>query len=74
MLKKKADEIIKTMKSADYDVREIDPFDEQAPFAVARCEPSPYVTRVKLMWHAMREEIIPIFPEAPKAKKDITLI
>jgi hypothetical protein len=23
------------------------------------------------MWHAMREEIIPIFPEAPKAKKDI---
>jgi len=66
-----ADEIIETMKSADYDVREIDPFDEQAPFAVATREPSPYVTRVKLMWHAMREEIIPIFPEAPKAKTDI---
>jgi len=59
------------MKSADYDVREIDPFDEQAPFAVARCEPSPYVTRVKLMWHAMREEVIDNFPEAPKKKTDI---
>ncbi len=66
-----ADEIIETMKSADYDVRDNDPFDEQAPFAVATREPSPYVTRVKLMWHAMREEIIPIFPEAPKARKDI---
>ena len=66
-----ADEIIKTMKSADYDVRETDPFDEQAPFAVATREPSPYVTRVKLMWHAMRDKIIPIFPEAPRAKKNI---
>lgn len=66
-----ADEIIKTMKSADYDVREIDPFNEQATFTVATREPSPYVTRVKLMWHAMREEIIPIFPEAPKVRRDI---
>ena len=66
-----ADQIIETMKSADYDVRESDPFEEPAPFAVATREPSPYVTRVKLMWHAMREEIIPIFPEAPKAEKDV---
>ncbi len=66
-----ANEIIDTMKKAGYDVRENDPFEEQSPFAVGTREPSPYVTRVKLMWHAMREEVIDIFPEAPKKKTDI---
>ncbi|MBL4820462.1 MAG: Fic family protein [Gammaproteobacteria bacterium] len=66
-----ADEIIKTMKSAGYDVRENDPFEEQAPFVMGTREPSPYVTRVKLMWHTMREEVIDIFPEAPKKKTNI---
>jgi len=66
-----ANEIIDTMKKAGYDVRENDPFEEQAPFAVGAREPSPYVTRVKLMWHAMREKVIDIFPEAPKKKTDI---
>ena len=66
-----ANEIIDTMKKAGYDVRENDPFEEQSPFAVGTREPSPYVTRVKLMWHAMREEVIDIFPEAPKKKTNI---
>lgn len=66
-----ANEIIDTMKKAGYDVRENDPFEEQAPFAVGTREPSPYVTRVKLMWHAMREEVIEIFPDAPKKKTNI---
>jgi len=66
-----ANEIIDTMKKAGYDVRENDPFEEQTPFAIGTREPSPYVTRVKLMWHAMREEVIDIFPEAPKKKTDI---
>lgn len=66
-----ANEIIDTMKKAGYDVREDDPFEEQAPFAVGAREPSPYVTRVKLMWHAMREEVIDNFPEAPKKKTNI---
>jgi hypothetical protein len=66
-----ASEIIDTMKKAGYDVRENDPFEEQAPFAIGTREPSPYVTRVKLMWHAMREEVIDIFPEAPKKKTNI---
>jgi hypothetical protein len=65
------DEVIKTMKSAGYDVRENDPFEEQTPFVVGTREPSPYVTRVKLMWHAMREEVINIFPKAPKKKTNI---
>ena len=66
-----ANEIIDTMKKAGYDVRENDPFEGQAPFVVVGREPSPYVTRVKLMWHAMREEVIDIFPEAPKKKTNI---
>lgn len=66
-----ANEIIDTMKKAGYDVRENDPFEEQAPFAVGTREPSPYVTRVKLMWHAMRDEVIEIFPDAPKKKTNI---
>ncbi len=66
-----AEDIVNTMKKAGYDVREADPFEEQAPFAVGAREPSPYVTRVKLMWHAMREEVINNFPEAPKKKTNI---
>ena len=66
-----AQEIIDTMKKAGYDVRENDPFEEQTPYAVGTREPSPYVTRVKLMWHAMRDEITDIFPAAPKTKTNI---
>ena len=68
---KVAQEIVDTMKKAGYDVRENDPFEEPAPFLIATREPSPYVTRVTLMWHAMREEVIDIFPEAPKKKINI---
>jgi hypothetical protein len=66
-----AQDIIDTMKSAGYDVRENDPFEEPAPFAVGARELSPYVTRVTLMWHAMREEVMNNFPEAPKKKTNI---
>lgn len=61
-----ADEITGTMKGAGYDVREIDPFDRPAPFTVSAREPSPYVTRTRLMWHDMREQIIPLFPLSPE--------
>jgi hypothetical protein len=66
-----AQDIIDTMKSAGYDVRENDPFEEPAPFAVRARELSPYVTRVTLMWHAMREEVMNNFPEAPRKKTNI---
>ncbi len=66
-----AQEIIDTMKKAGYDVRENDPFEERAPYAIGTREPSPYVTRVKLMWHAMRDEVKDNFPEVPKKKTNI---
>jgi hypothetical protein len=61
-----ADDILSTMKSAGYDARESDPFQKPAPFMLTTREPSPYVTRTRLMWHEMREKIIPLFPAPPK--------
>jgi hypothetical protein len=61
-----ADEILSTMKSAGYDARESDPFEKPAPFAFTAREPSPYVTRTRLMWHEMREKVVPLFPAPPK--------
>ncbi len=66
-----ADEILRTMKSASYDVRETDPFRKPAPFTFTAREPSPYVTRTRLMWHEMREKIIPLFPTPPKTASEI---
>lgn len=66
-----ADEILSTMKSATYTVREIDPFEKPAPFTLTAREPSPYVTRTRLMWHEMRARIIPLFPAAPKVAGEI---
>lgn len=60
-----ADDIVKTMKSAGYDVRENDPFEEPSPLIFSPRERSPYVNRLKLMWQDMREPIIKHFPEAP---------
>jgi hypothetical protein len=62
-----ADDILNTMKSAGYTVRETDPFERPAPFTLAAREPSPYITRTRLMWQEMRGKVIPLFPAAPKA-------
>ena len=65
-----ADEILGTMKSAGYDVRETDPFDTPAPFTLSTRAPSPYVTRTRLMWQEMRDQLIPIFPVPPESAVD----
>lgn len=65
-----ADEILKGMDAAGYAVRESDPFEQPAPFAMPARECSPYVTRVRLMWRAMRDSVIEAFPAAPKAAID----
>jgi len=66
-----ADEIIDTMRSAGYEVRENDPFETQIPAALAAQEQSPYVNRIRLMWQAMRGQIIERFPIAPGLPKNI---
>jgi hypothetical protein len=60
-----ADELLKTMKAAGYDVRETDPFTEKTPIELDAREKSPYVNRIRLMWHEMRKDIIGIFPKSP---------
>jgi len=60
-----ADEIVKTMAAAGYNVRETDPFGEGAPMVLPARERSPYVNRIRLMWQAMRGPVIERFPQAP---------
>lgn len=59
-----ANDIQKTMKSAGYDVREVDPFEQKTPITLSTRERSPYVNRIRLMWHEMRKEVIAVFPKS----------
>ena len=63
--KKVAEEIVKTVQSADYNVKETDPFETSAPAVFSTKERSPYVNRIRLMWNEMRDIVIKNFPEAP---------
>ncbi len=65
-----ADEIVETMKSAGYDVRELDPFmPEQKPTFL---EPgiAPVAGRIKALWDSLRAPVLEIFPKPPGLPKD----
>lgn len=63
--KKIADNLLKTMKSAGYDIREQDPFAEKLDTNVLnKREKSPFVNRIKLMWNQMRPVVLDHFPKA----------
>jgi len=66
-----ANEIIAGMKSADYNVREDDPFKERLPAILDTRETSPYVNRIKLKWQQMRNSVIEKFPKSTGLPKDI---
>lgn len=65
-----ADGILKTMKSAGYDIREADPFQTELQIKLSTRPKSPYANRIKLMWQQMRASIIDIFPKAPGSPPD----
>ena len=65
-----ADEIINTMKSLGYDIREEDPFKDRSSIEYSRIT-SPYVMRLKLMWNKMREVVISNFRESKHTHTDI---
>lgn len=66
-----ADEIIKTMKAATYDVRESDPYEAQQTFVALRATTAaPVVARMHAMWESMRGAIHKTFPKAPGRPKD----
>ena len=66
-----ADDIVKTMQTADYDIREKDPFESTINLILPAREQSPYVNRIYLMWQQMREPILKQFPAAPGRPSDI---
>lgn len=65
-----ADDIINTMKSLGYDIREEDPFTDRTSIAYTRAT-SPYAIRLKLMWSSMREVVISNFPKSIKVYTDV---
>ncbi|MEO0442913.1 MAG: Fic family protein, partial [Pseudomonadota bacterium] len=66
-----ADNILQTMRSAGYNVRESDPFETASPVTLSKREQSPYVNRMKLMWQTMRGVVIDHFPAPLKQAVDI---
>ena len=65
-----ADEIVRTMKRAGYDVREVDPFAPEQTFGTLAVAVSPIVGRMQAMWESMRGIVIENFPKAPGLPKD----
>jgi len=64
-----ADDILKAMKTAQYDVREIDPFEDKLDVDFPR-ERSPYVVRLRMMWENMRPIVVSLFPAMPGISAD----
>ena len=68
-----ADEILKTMKAAGFDVRETNPFQDEPRPLPSRPSP-PIVTRLQALWEATRSTVLEVFPEAPlRPEKDTYL-
>ncbi len=66
-----ANDILKTMQIAGYDIREKDPFEKTINLIQPAREQSPYVNRIRLMWRQMREPILKQFPAGPGRPSDI---
>tara|TARA_R110000868_G_scaffold184479_6_gene426108 strand:- start:3895 stop:5445 length:1551 start_codon:yes stop_codon:yes gene_type:complete len=60
-----ADDIVQTMRAADFDVRENDPFENRPATKLTFREKSPYANRIRLLWQNFREVVIKHFPESP---------
>ena len=65
-----ADEILKTMSAAGYDVRESDPFEAAQAFSTLPPAVTPIVGRMRAMWKSMRSVVAENFPAAPGLPQD----
>ena len=65
-----AEEIVAAMKSASYDLRETDPFDETVTLRGSGRETSPHVHRIRLKWAALRETVVAHFSAAEPVAND----
>jgi fido (protein-threonine AMPylation protein) len=59
-----ADRIVATMKAADFQMRESDPFAAQQSFGLLRPQTAPIVARLQTLWKAMREPVLAVFPKS----------
>lgn len=62
---KQADEILGTMRSAGYDVREKNPFDAANTFFRPQPAAAPIIGRLQMLWAMMRADVIAEFPHSP---------
>jgi hypothetical protein len=65
-----ADEILRAMKGAGYDVRESSPFEAGQIFHRPRRPASPIASRVEMLWESMRGKVHATFPKAPGLPAD----
>lgn len=66
-----AEDIKKTMSSAGYDIREHDPFESEIKLQFSNKMVSPYVNRMRILWHEMRKPILERFPKPPNIPTDV---
>ena len=65
-----ADEILRAMKGAGYDVRESSPFEARHIFVRPRRPAAPIVGRIEMLWESMRGKVLAVFPQAPGLPTD----
>ena len=65
-----ADEIVATMKSAGYEVRESDPYAPQQAVGSWRGSAAPIVGRLQIIWESMRQTVATSFPKPPGLPRD----
>jgi hypothetical protein len=60
-----SDDIVASMRSAGYVVQESDPFRDAPAITFDSRQTSPYVNRMRMMWAAMRGQVLENFPTPP---------
>jgi Fic/DOC family len=60
-----ADDIVTTMKGAEYDVRETDPFNREQVLTPLPVAAPPIAGRLQAMWRTMRSRVLDVFPAPP---------
>jgi hypothetical protein len=66
-----ADDVVKAMRAAGYEVREQDPFQDRIELGLPRGALSPHAGRIRLMWQQMRGAVSEHFPPAPERPNDV---
>jgi hypothetical protein len=65
-----ADEILRAMKGAGYDVRESSPFEAGQVFRKWSRPAAPILSRVEMLWASMRGKVLAAFPKPPGLPTD----